>query len=78
VCLSLSRGRVPLASRHGVNFEVHRLLGPAIRDWYSTLAVLDSGRVVWGYPDEMPRLVTRSRFDVELFDRWIAALPGQS
>ena len=60
------------------NFDVHRRLAPAIGDWYSSLALVDPSRVIWGFPGEMPGPVVRSRYDVELFDRWMATLPGRA
>jgi len=42
----------PTRTRH--NFDVHRGFGPALRDWYQTLEMLDPGRVRWSFPVSIP------------------------
>jgi hypothetical protein len=57
------------------SFDLHRRLGPALGDWYGTLAAFDPGRVIWELPEELPAPVERDRFDVELFQQWMGGLP---
>jgi hypothetical protein len=72
---TLDRRRRSDAARTRRNFAVHRMLGPALADWYRTLEQLEPGRVAWGFPAELPRCDTRQRFDLPLFDEWMQALP---
>jgi len=59
------------------NFELHRRLTPAIRDWYDALAHLDASRVMWSFPAALPDMVTRPCFDLRLFDAWMRSLPRE-
>jgi len=63
------------STRGRSNFDLHRLLSPALRDWYATLDQLDSGRVLWGFPEQMPSTVVRERYDADLFRSWMGMLP---
>jgi hypothetical protein len=64
-------------TRHRTNFAVNRRLGPALLDWYSTLEQLDPERVRWTFPSTPPDVQSRDRFDLELYDTWMASLPGR-
>lgn len=57
------------------NFELHRRMAGPLRDWYEALAALDPERVVWAFPEDVAVVVERDRFDVDLFDAWMATLP---
>lgn len=57
------------------NFELHRRLAGPLHDWYEALAALDPARVVWRFPDDVSTVTVRDRFDLDLFDAWMAALP---
>jgi hypothetical protein len=72
---ALDRHRHSDLSRTRRNFAIHRALGPALNDWYRTLERLDPGRVVWELPPSLPEPAISARFDLCLFDEWIAALP---
>lgn len=72
---TLARRRRSDPTRSRRNFDLHRRLGPALRDWYDTLARLDPGRVRWDHPPEMPPTVARDRYDPDLFRDWMARLP---
>ena len=61
-------------SRARRNFDRHRQLAEPLRDWYTALDRIDPGRVAWGYPDDLPPVATRDRYDIDLFDKWMAAL----
>ena len=65
-------------SRRRRNFELHRQMSEPLHDWYGALDSAEPGRVVWHLPDDLPASVVRDRFDITLFDRWMAALelPG--
>jgi hypothetical protein len=67
------RASDPTRSRR--NFDLHRRLGPALRDWYDILDRLDPGRVMWAYPSAVPNAVERDRYDTHLFEVWMAQLP---
>lgn len=71
----LLRQRDSDPTRRRSNFELHRRLGPGLRNWYSALARLDPGRVIWEYPSGMPPQVTRDRYDADLFRDWMSQLP---
>jgi hypothetical protein len=71
---TLARHRRSDPTRSRRNFDLHRRLGPGLRDWYGALAQLDPDRVIWEYPDEMPPAVARDRHDVDLFEAWMAQL----
>ncbi|MDT0345730.1 hypothetical protein [Streptomyces litchfieldiae] len=63
-------------TRRRRNFETHlRLAGP-IREWYSALGAVDPGRVIWDWPDGARPLSRRDRYDLDLFDAWMARLPS--
>jgi hypothetical protein len=65
-------------SRRRSNFAINRRLGPPLHDWYSSLEQLDPGRVQWAFPITLPDEVqARDRFDLELYDTWMATLPGR-
>lgn len=72
---TLARQRNSDPTRSRKNFELHRRLGPALRDWYQTLARLDAGRVSWQYPPELPPPAARDRYDTDLFGSWMEELP---
>jgi hypothetical protein len=56
------------------NFDVHRRLGPPLVEWYSALEQLDRGRVMWGFPEALPNAPRRDRYDLDLYDAWMALL----
>ena len=65
-------------TRRRSNFAVHRRLGPALHDWYSTLEQLGPERIRWTFPTIIPDVPPRARFDLELYDTWITRLPGRA
>jgi hypothetical protein len=65
-------------TRRRSNFELHRRLGPALHDWYRALEGLDPDRVRWSFPTDVPEPPSRDRYDLALFDAWIARLPDRS
>jgi hypothetical protein len=71
---TLERQRRLDQTRRRGNFNLHRQLGPALEDWYRTLATLDPSRVIGDFPPQVPPAIERERFDVALFQRWMAAL----
>jgi hypothetical protein len=75
---TLTRQRALDSTRNRRNFELHRRLGPALRDWYAVLDRLDPGRVMWQNPARVPPTVDRPRFDPDLFDAWMAQLPRRT
>lgn len=62
----------PARSRH--RFALHRRLAEPLREWYAALAELDPDRVQWPFPDALPAVGTRNRYDIRLFDAWMAKL----
>jgi hypothetical protein len=76
----LWRRRAADGSRRRRNFERHVRLAAPLREWYSTLDRVSPGRVWWGFPaggvPEPPRPARTDRYDLELFDRFIEALPS--
>lgn len=72
---TLARQRDSDPTRGRRNFDLHRRLGPGLRDWYATLARLDPGRVIWQHPPSMPPPVARDRYDTDIFGAWMAQLP---
>jgi hypothetical protein len=62
------------AFRRRHRFDVHGRLGEPIQNWYQALLDLDPGRVQWGFPDVLPKLGMRDRYDVALFDAWMIRL----
>ena len=74
--LAQQRASDPTRSRR--NFDLHRRLGPALRDWYDVLDRLDAGRVMWEYPSEVPSTVERDRYDTDLFEVWMGQLPRRT
>lgn len=59
-------------SRH--RFDLHRRLAAPLREWYAALAELDPDRVQWRFPDVLPAVDPRNRYDTRLFDAWMAKL----
>jgi len=67
------------ASRARRNFDLHLRLQPALLEWYETLSALLPGRVMFGLPENaaLPAAtVNPQRHDTDLFDAFVAALPG--
>jgi hypothetical protein len=72
----LRERRASDSTRRRRNFEMHvRLAGP-LEEWYSALEATDPGRVIWDWPDKTCPPGRRSRYDVDLFDAWMARLPS--
>lgn len=71
--------RMRVAQDHGRrrrNFAVHARMQPALLVWYSVIGAALPGRVRFGLPESMPSLqVTDPRYDLQVFDRIVAALP---
>jgi hypothetical protein len=63
------------AGRRRHRFSLHRELAGPLQDWYLALDATDPGRVIWGFRDAMPGPVSRPRYDLALFDSWMARLP---
>jgi hypothetical protein len=72
---TLTRQRNSDTTRRRRDFDLHRLLGPGLRDWYETLDRLDPGRVSWQYPTGLPPTVARDRYNTDLFGKWMEQLP---
>ena len=72
---TLARQRDGDSSRRRRNFDLHRQLGPGLRDWYGALDEVDPGRVLRHFPSGLPAQVERARYDSELFHTWMAQLP---
>ncbi len=72
---TLERQRNSDLTRRRRNFQLHRRLGPSLRDWYATLDQLDPGRVQWRFPPMLPAPVVRERHDVDMFREWMSQLP---
>jgi hypothetical protein len=70
--LARQREQDPVRARH--RFDLHRRLAGPLREWYAALEATDPGRVVWGYPEVLPRVTRRRRHDEALFDEWMARL----
>jgi hypothetical protein len=62
----------PTRSRR--NFDLHRRLAEPLHEWYAALAELDPDRVQWRFPEVLPTVGLRNRYDIELFDAWMAKL----
>jgi hypothetical protein len=62
-------------SRTRRTFDLHRLLGAPLGEWYAALDALDPGRVRWSFPTSLDAVVPRARYDLALFDAWMGALP---
>jgi hypothetical protein len=65
------------------NFDRHARLQASLHAWYKILASMLPGRVEWTLPDNHPfdgdcRSVSKDRYNVEIFDRLVAGLPGAS
>jgi hypothetical protein len=65
------------------NFDLHARLQASLHVWYETLATVLPGRVEWALPTNFPVTgkadgLTENRYDVDVFDRLIAGLPGAS
>jgi hypothetical protein len=45
-----------------------------LQEWYAALADLDPDRVQWRYPDVLPAVGLRDRYNLRLFDAWMAEL----
>jgi hypothetical protein len=56
------------------SFELHRRLREPLVEWYDALRKLDPERVQWGFPDTLPTVQERPRYDLDLFDAWMATL----
>ena len=72
---TLARQRASDPTRGRRNFDLHRRLGPALRDWCEALARLDPGRVSWQYPHEVTPTPASDRYDTDLFGSWMEQLP---
>jgi hypothetical protein len=70
----LERQRETDVKRQRRRFALHRQLAGPLEEWYRALETTDPGRVIWGFPSELPAAVSRSRYDVRLFDNWMARL----
>jgi len=70
--LALQQQRDTTRSRS--NFRVNARLGESLRRWYEALAAADPARVQWGFPDVVPQARPRDRYDLGLFDVWMAGL----
>ena len=55
-------------------FDLHRRPAGPLQEWYAALADLDPDRVQWRYPDVLPAVGLRNRYDLRLFDAWMAEL----
>jgi hypothetical protein len=65
------------------NFDLHVRLQTSLHLWYEILGTVLPERVKWALPDNLPvtQTISRSsqhRYDIEVFDRLIAGLPGAS
>ena len=65
-----------------MNFDLHLRLQASLHAWYEALAMILPERIRWSLPTRLPALepdtwLSKSRYDVKLFDRFIANLPGQ-
>ncbi|MFT4183110.1 MAG: hypothetical protein QM636_14455 [Rhizobium sp.] len=65
-----------------MNFDLHVRLQASLHAWYETLAMILPQRVQWSLPTQLPAFEpgvapSESRYDVKLFDRFIANLPGR-
>jgi hypothetical protein len=62
----------PVRSRR--RFDLHRRLAEPLHEWYAALADLDPDRVRWRFPDALPAVGLSNRYDIRLFDAWMAKL----
>jgi len=65
-----------------MNFDLHVRLQASLHAWYETLATILPGRIEWSLPTQLPAFEadarpSESRYDIALFDRFTANLPGQ-
>jgi hypothetical protein len=60
----------PARSRR--RFDLHRRLAEPLHEWYAALAELDPDRVQWRFPDVLPAVGPRNRYDIRLLDAWMA------
>jgi len=72
---TLARHRDDDVGRRRRNFALHRQLAGPLEEWYQALEATDPGRVIWGFPRDLPPAVSRPRYDVDLFYDWMARLP---
>jgi hypothetical protein len=77
----LRRRRDADITRRRRHFDLHVRVAAPLGDYYRTLHRLDPARVRWGLPpgglsDDLP-LPRADRYDVALFDAFIAALPAR-
>lgn len=70
--LERRRRNDPSRTRH--RFDLHRRLAEPLREWYEALETLDPGRVQCRYPDALPAIADRDRYDLALFDAWMSEL----
>jgi hypothetical protein len=67
------------AGRARRNFDLHLRLQPALLEWYENLSALLPGRVTFGLAESgtLPAATANpQRHDIDLFDRFVASLPG--
>jgi len=62
----------PARSRR--RFELHHRLAEPLHEWYAALAELDPDRVQWRFPNVLPAVGLRNRYDIRLLDAWMAKL----
>lgn len=70
--LGRRRRNDPSRIRH--RFDLHLRLAEPLREWHEALEALDPGRVQWRYPDALPAVADRDRYDLALFDAWVSEL----
>lgn len=72
---ALRERRAGDTTRRRRHFASHvRLAGP-LAEWYAALEATDPGRVIRHWPEETHPPERRGRYDVDLFDAWMARLP---
>ncbi|WEX74665.1 hypothetical protein PYH37_002128 [Sinorhizobium numidicum] len=67
--------------RHRPNFDLHVRLRNSVHAWYEAISGCVPATVKWTLPSELPVLVsgiTDHRYDVAVFDRFVASLPWPS
>ncbi|ASP87092.1 hypothetical protein [Sinorhizobium meliloti] len=67
--------------RHRPNFDLHLRLQNSLHAWYEAISKTTPATVKWALPSELPLLVssvTDHRYDVAVFDRFVASLPRSS
>jgi hypothetical protein len=70
--LELRKRNDPARSRR--RFDLHRRLAEPLHEWYAALAELEPNRVQWRFPDVLPSVNVRNRYDIRLLDAWMAKL----